>query len=441
MNRAETINRAGSANRGTCPFHRITDNVAFLRDGYLFAGEQRAKRGGADDDRPLWLQLLLRPSLLVRGVEGVRLFYDTERVKRAGAMPRLIRGSLFGAGSVHSLDGDAHRHRKAAFVRICYHDAQVARIAPMVEAEIREAMARWRKHTDSVYDSMVVAYGRAALRWAGIEGRDAELDVQARRLGDIVEGFAHPNLDHLTAWRNRRRTDRWCAQAIRDQRSGKRRAAPGTSLHEWAEHRGLDGRLLDAQTAGIELQNTIRPHIAVARFAAFAAKALHEHPGWRERIRHETAERGTLAGGPLATAFAQEVRRTAPFVPMLPAIARTDFEFAGTRVKKGDRLLIDVLNTNTDPVAWERADEFDPERFIGLDSEEAEAIEAFIPHGGADVRIGHRCPGEKIAVASLAMTVAALSEPEIEILDEGLEFSWREMPTRPVSGGLVRARR
>lgn len=428
-----------STRRG-CPVAAITDNVGLLRQGYTFASRVRRQRTGADDDRPVPVHLLGRRALLLRGVPGVRTFYDTSLVEREGAMPLPIRGSLFGAGAVHGLDDEAHRHRKATFVRVCYDDAQVERIAPMVEAELREAHQRWSKHPDSVYDSTVIAYGRAALRWAGIEGRDAELDVQARRLGDIVEGFGHLSLDHVRAWRDRARTDRWFAQLIRDQRAGRRTAAPGTSLHEWAAHRELDGTLLDPRTAGIELQNTIRPHIAVSRFAAFAAKALVEHPQWRERIQAETAERGTLAGGPLATAFAQEVRRTALFVPMLPAFARTDFEHHGEKVTKRERVLIDILGSNTDPEAWENPESFDPERFVGLEGSAYERIEAFIPQGGGDVRTGHRCPGEKIVIGSLASTIAVLSEDDVVIHEEGLEVDPHRMPTKPASGAIVHAR-
>lgn len=420
-----------------CPFHRDDQSVNFLRDGYTFTQKLRRERTGANDDRPIALRLLGKDSLLVRGAKGVELFYDSTRIKRAGAMPTPIQGSLFGKDSVHTLDDEAHRHRKATFVRVCYDDAQVERIKPMVEAEIREAMQRWAKHQESVYDTTVIAYGRASMRWAGIEGRDAELDVQARRLGEIVEGFAHLDLDHARAWVNRRLTDRWCGQVIQEQRDGKRHAEPGMSLYEWANHRELDGQLLPAKLAGIEMQNSFRPHIAVARFAAFAAKEVHDRPQWRERIQAETAERGTLVDGPLATAFAQEVRRTAPFVPVLPSFARTDFEFEGQQVKEGDRVLIDILNTNTSPQDWERADEFDPERFLGVDYEQ---IETFVPQGGGDVATGHRCPGEKIAVSSLATTVAALCEPGVEIADEGLDVDWTKMPTRPESGALVRLR-
>ncbi|HHT12489.1 MAG TPA: hypothetical protein GX013_04905, partial [Propionibacterium sp.] len=51
--------------KGTCPFHRLGDNVDLLKDGYLFARKQREQRGGTHDDGPLWLRLLLRPTLLV----------------------------------------------------------------------------------------------------------------------------------------------------------------------------------------------------------------------------------------------------------------------------------------------------------------------------------------------------------------------------------------
>ena len=413
---------------------RTDESLKVLRDGYLFASKLRQERTHAEDDRPIPTRLLGRPTLLVRGVEGVKLFYDRSRIKREGAMPLPIRGSLFGHGSVHGMDGEEHLHRKATFVRVCYADDQVERIKPLVEAEVREAMQRWKKHPESVYDSSVIAFGRAGMRWAGIQGSDWELDVQARRLGEIVEGFAHLNLDHPRAWLNRKLTDRWCAKVIREQRAGKRHAPEGTSLYEWARHRELDGKLLDDKTAGIELQNTFRPHIAVARFAAFAVKALYENPDWRERIQAETAERGTLVDGRLATAFAQEVRRVYPFVPMLPAFASKDFEFQGEQVKEGQWVMIDILNTDTDPQAWERPDEFDPTRFLDVDYEQ---IDAFIPQGGGKVETGHRCPGEKIAVSSLATMISAVCEPGVTISPEGLDFPWTTMPTKPRSGGIV----
>jgi fatty-acid peroxygenase len=220
-------------------------------------------------------------------------------------------------------------------------------------------------------------------------------------------------------------------------RAGTLQADVGTALHAWSWHRDRVGELLPPRLAGIELQNSMRPMIAVARFVAFAAKELHDRPEWRERIAVETAERGALVGGPLATMFAQEVRRTAPFVPMLPGRAIADVELDGERLLAGGRVVLDILGTNTDRRSWERAESFAPERFAGVD--DYEAMAAFIPHGGADVAGGHRCPGEKLAIAGLTASVATLSDPRLTILGTGLHVNRRRLPTRPASGGRVRA--
>lgn len=412
---------------GKCPFPH-DDMFAFLKHGYPYTQMKRAAEGAEGTDKPIRLKVLGKPAVLLRGKEGVRTFYDNTLIKRNGSMPTPIQGSLFGNGSVHSLDDEEHMNRKRTFVRVCYDDAQVARIEPMVEEEIREAMHRAAKHPEDFYDAMVIAYGRASLRWAGIEGTDAEHDVVARRLGEIVEGFAHVDLDHIKSWINRRLTDKWGAKVIQEQRDGKRNAMPGTSLHEWANHRDTSGQLLSAKVAGLEMQNTYRPHIAAARFAAFAAKAVAEHPEWRIKIQAESSSRGSLSGGPMAKAFAQEIRRVAPFVPLLPSFARKDFIVDGVQVKAGERVMIDILNTNTSPLDWEDAGEFKPERF--LDVEDYEALESFIPQGGSKVETGHRCPGEKIVINSLATTVAALCEPGVEVLDVP-EVDMGRMPTRP----------
>ena len=413
--------------------------AAFLANGYLFQNVARAAAGrDSGDDRPLALRMLGKPALLVRGDAGVELFYDTSRMKRHGAMPLPVRGPLFGKGAVHSLDDDEHRHRKAMFVRIAYDDAQVRRLMPLLEEEMRKTLARWQQSPGTVYDDSVITYGRAALRWAGIPGDDAELDVWAKRLGQIVEGFGKKSPAHVEAWINRVRCDRWAADLVARTRRGELEPEPGTALAEVAAATNLDGSPLDEHTSGVELQNSTRPTIAVARFAAFAARALVEHPEQRERIAAEVVSRGTLLKNPTAVAFAQEVRRTSPFVPMLPAFARDTFEWGGEKIRKGQRVLIDILGTNTDPTTWDAPHDFRPERFLDVD---AENITHFIPQGGGDVATGHRCPGEKIAVTALSVTVAGLCTPGVEIDPDGLDFPWTKLPTRPRSGARVRVAR
>ncbi|MFS0866243.1 cytochrome P450 [Microbacterium sp. 179-B 1A2 NHS] len=415
----------------------VDDSVFLLTRGYRVGHRiwRRVPRGS----RSAPMRLLLDDALFVRGAEGVELFYDEDRIARSGAMPPLIQESLFGHGSVHSLDGDEHRHRKATFVEALYPDAQVDRLAPLLEQEWRREQSDWLGGgTRSAYDAAVGALGRAMMRWAGVPGTPGAKTRWAARQAQIVDGFGVPySPEYLLAMTNRWWSDRHAQRLIEAVRSGALTTAEGTALHAWAWHRDRAGELLEPRLAGIELQNSFRPMIAVSRFVAFAAKELHDRPEWRQRIAAETAERGALTGGPLATAFAQEIRRAAPFVPMLPAWAKTDVELDGRRVAAGDRVVLDILGTNTDASSWERADEFDPERFVGVD--DYESLAAFVPQGGGGVATGHRCPGEKLTIAALATAIAVLSDPRLTVREDGLRVNLRRMPTKPASGARVRA--
>lgn len=410
---------------------RTDRTLDFLRRGYGFSEAWRRELRHVDPRSVarIPLRLMGGRALLVRGDEGVRLFYDTSRVKRDGAMPLPVRGPLFGQGAVHGLDDDEHRHRKAMFVSLAYDDAQVERLLPLVERQWRGAVDDWQRDgAGDVYDTAVLAYGRAVMTWAGINVPESEQDRWARRLAQIVDGFGALGPQHVMAWVNRARCDRWAASLVRRTRTGELQPPAGSALRVVSEHRDLQGRLLDEHAAGVELQNVVRPTIAVSRFAAFAALALRENSWWAPRLAAEADARGTWVGGREATAFAEEVRRVYPFVPMLPSIAREDFTWQDQQIRAGDRILIDVVGTNRDERHWDSPRTFDPRRFLDV---ERESIEHFIPQGGGDVRSGHRCPGEKIAVGVLAITVAALSRPGLQVDPRGLAFDVTRLPTKP----------
>jgi len=411
------------------------DAPSILMHGYDFGARiwQRVHDGA----RLAPMRLLGDEAIFVRGAEGVDLFYDEHRIARHGAMPAIVQETLFGHGSVHSLDGDEHRHRKAAFLDVAYEDHQVERLLPLLEREWRTELGEWIDGGErSAYDAAVGAFGRSIMMWAGLPGTPSAKTPWAARLAQIVDGFGVPySPAYLLALVNRGWSDRHARHLIEAARAGTLAAAEGSALHEWAWHRDRGGELLPSRLAGVELQNSIRPMIAVARFVAFAAKELHDRPEWRDRIASETAERGSLVSGPLATAFAQEIRRTAPFVPMLPGLATADIELDGQRVASGGRVVLDILGTNSDDRSWDRADEFDPERFV--DVADYEALTTFIPHGGGDVAAGHRCPGEKLAIAGLAAAVATLSDSRLTIMGTGLQVNRRRLPTKPSSGGRV----
>lgn len=419
---------------------RPEKTIDFLRRGYAFSDAWLRESLPHDPLARLRipLRMLGRRALLVRGDAGVELFYDTSRMKREKAMPLPVRGPLFGKGAVHGLDDEQHRHRKAMFIGLAYDDAQVQRLLPLVERRWRDAVAGWSRDGSGadVYDTAARVYGGAVMEWAGIDVPPAEADRWSARLAQIVDGFGSLSPAHALAWVNRARCDRWAQDLVRRTRAGELAPPAGTALRVISEHRGLDGELLDEHTAAVELQNVVRPTIAVARFAAFAARAVAENPTWAARVRVESAERGTWIGGPVAEAFAEEVRRVYPFVPMLPAFARDDVQWQDQRIRGGDRVLIDIVGTNRDETLWENARSFDPGRFVGVDRE---SIPHFVPQGGGDVHTGHRCPGEKIAVGCLAITVAALADPRVRIDPRGLAFRLDRLPTRPHRARVVAA--
>lgn len=408
--------------------HRMVDQtLSLMRHGYSFAGGLRECSSASVDSSAVPLRLLGRRALLVRGAEGVRLFYDTARLRRQGAVPRLIAGSLFGKGAVHGLDDAAHRHRKSLFVR-AVEPAKVERLGDIAARRWRAASEGWTEvGGGEVYATAVEVFGGAVMEWAGVPCPEPLVAKRSRELAAIVDGFGVFGPAYLRARVARRRCDRWATEVIRRTRAGGVRVAEGSALSDVAWHRGLDGELLDDRVAAVELLNILRPTVAVAWFAAFAALALHQHPDWRLRVRTESGAGESES----AQAFAEEVRRVSPFVPLLAAKARHDFTWRGHRIQTGQRVLLDIFGTDRDGQVWETDQAFDPARFIGTG---AESSDSFVPQGGGPVATGHRCPGEGIAVTLLTVTVRQLAALNWELPVQDVGFSLRRMPPRPRSG-------
>src|SRR5690606_25667456 len=140
-------------------------SISLLTRGYDFGARiWRRVRVGA---RSAPLRLLGDEAIFVRGAEGVELFYDEGRIARHGAMPAIVQETLFGHGSVHSLDREEHRHRKATFVDVLYEDAQVERLLPLLEREWQDELDAWidRSSTRTAYDAGVGALGRSIMKW------------------------------------------------------------------------------------------------------------------------------------------------------------------------------------------------------------------------------------------------------------------------------------
>jgi fatty-acid peroxygenase len=340
---------------------------------------------------------------------------------RHRAIPVPIAGSLFGPGAVHGLDDDAHRHRKTLFLEALTQD-QLDRLLPIARRRWRAELQTWSaKGSGHVYPSAVRAFGSTIIEWAGIDEPDSAKAQHAQWMADIVNGFGVLGPAYVRATRARRRCDQWARQLVARERRDPT-APEGSWLQRVAAFVDSDGERLPARTAAVELLNILRPTVAVSWLACFAVMALDEHPQWQARLRAEGPE------GRAAEAFAHEVRRYYPFVPVLTARARQDVEFAGHHIERGQRILLDVYGTNHGP-EWANPWAFDPDRF--LETHPCD-LTHFVAQGGGPRETGHRCPGEGVSNGLLAVAIGELASRDgWQLPLQDPQYSLRRMPTRP----------
>jgi fatty-acid peroxygenase len=393
----------------------VTDlAIALLRRGYDALPDLWSGSTSASDDL-VRTRLLGRPALVVRGPDGARLFYDDTLVERSGVVPAPLGHLLFGKGAVHGLDGAEHRVRKAMFVDVLT-PARVEELGCDVATGLDDAVLSWpRREPVRLFDELVRVYGTCVLPWAGVQVGPAEAAAVATRMARIVDGFGFAPRAYAAGWAARVRSDRWAAALVREARTGVRRTADGTMLQ--ALTRG-PGRELPLDVAGVELLNVIRPTVAVAWLGAFAALSLVENPG-----------AGRLLGDPDRRTerrhFADEVRRTTPFVPALAGRVRRTASWHGAHLEPGDLVVLDVPATNHYPGTWRGPRAFRPERF----GERAPDAFEHVPQGGGDVRQGHRCPGEEIAMTLLDRTLFRLARTGFTLSGEAPDLT--RIPTLP----------
>jgi len=394
----------------------MTDlGIRLLRDGYRAIELDRHQRGGG----PTYVSRLLgRRAVVLSGRPGAQLFYDEHVMERAGAVPPPLALLLFGRGAVHGLDGDEHRRRKELFLGLLDPE-QVSSCAASAGERLDLMVREWTGREVELHPQLVLLYGAAVLDWAGVDCAPASAVRLSRWYADIVDGFGFAGRAYARGWRGRRRTDAWARRLVADVRRGRVRAREGSVLEAVA---GAD---LDDQTAAVELGNVLRPTIAVSWLGTFAAWELDRTPKAREVLADTVRSAERLA-------FAQEVRRTTPFVPALAARVRTTAVHEGLALRPGDLAVLDVRGINLNPDLHPDPMVFQPGRFL------THSPGAFdlVPQGGG-FPAGHRCPGESLALQLLAETVRVLAGTEYEVVSRP-EIDVRRMPTLPGDGLRLR---
>ncbi|WP_410811404.1 cytochrome P450 [Micromonospora sp. 067-2] len=403
----------------TMPADRSPDStLSFLRSGYRFIGD-RCDRYGSD---VFQTRILLAPTICLRGRPAAALFYDTERFQRQTAMPLRVQRTLTGRGGVQGLDGSAHRNRKAMLMSIMT-PAAIRQLGQLFDDEWQARIPAWEAASAVVlYDELGRLLTRAVCAWAGVPLATSQVDRRTVELHAMIEATAAVGPRHWRGLLARGRAERWLADVIERTRVGTLPVPADSPLKVVAEHRDARGRLLPRRIAAVELLNLLRPTVAVDRYIAFAALALHDHPAWGERVRgdDEATEQ-----------FVQEVRRYYPFFSAAAARVRRSFDWDGHHFPRGRRVLLDLYGTNHHPEVWPQPELFRPERFAGRRVDEFELI----PQGGGDPTTGHRCAGEWITIDLMKRAVTNLtSTMRYEVPPQNLALDLHRIPALPPSG-------
>jgi fatty-acid peroxygenase len=264
-----------------------------------------------------------------------------------------------------------------------------------------------------VFDELVQVYGSAVLPWAGVRVDPAETALVATRLAAIVDGFGFSPVAYARACHARWWADRWAARVVRAARRGDAPPPAGSMLEALVAGPGED---LPDDVAAVELLNVLRPTVAVAWLGVFAVRQLARSP-----------EHGRVLADPGQRAarwhFADEVRRTAPFVPALAGRVRRAVTFEGHSISPGDMLVLDVPGTNQR--AWRDPWRFRPERFAERRPNEFQHV----PQGGGHPHVGHRCPGEPVAMTLLDRTLQRVASTAFTVSAGPVDLT--RIPTQP----------
>ena len=401
----------------------LDSTLALLRDPYGFIAS-RCRRYGTD---LFQTRLMLQRTICMTGKDAAELFYDPQRFVRGGAAPEPVRATLFGKGGVQGLDDAAHRHRKQMFMSLMTPES-VGHLAERSGEWWQAYVHRWVSKGEIVlYDELHEILTRAVCAWAGVPLDEWEVRRRTRELTALFDDAGSVGPRHLWSRLARRRANRWVASVVSSIRAGRCHPPERSPAHVIAWHRDPNDELLSPHVAAVEVINLLRPTVAVAVFIVFIAHALHQSPECRRKL--ESGEDG------YADLFVQEVRRFYPFFPSVMARVRQGFEWKGYHFPQGRWVILDLYGTNHDARTWEAPDEFRPERFRQWDGSPFN----FIPQGGGDHHVNHRCPGEWIAIELMKVALDFLAgRIEYDVPEQDLRINSSRLPALPRSRFIIR---
>jgi fatty-acid peroxygenase len=401
----------------------IDHSLSLLREGYRYILNRRQRF----DSNVFETRLLGKKAICMSGKEAAKVFYDNDKFKREGAAPKRAVQTLFGENGVQALDGDAHKHRKKMFMSIMSPQA-IQNLTDMTKQHWEIALSKWEQMDQVIlYDEVKEIMCRTACEWAGVPLEEKDVKEMTKDLAAMFETPAAIGPSHWMGRRARNKTEKRMGHLVEKVRNEEVNPPEDTALYQFAWHRDLEGNLLTTDTASVEILNILRPIVAIAIFINFTALALHQHPEEREKLKSGDKQHAQM--------FVQEVRRFYPFFPFVAALVKKDFTWNGYAFEEGTLTLLDLYGTNHHPDIWENPDVFSPDRFAKWEGSPFD----FIPQGGGDYMMGHRCAGEWITLSVMNVCLDYLvNRMEYIVPDQDLRYSLVSIPSIPHSNVVVK---
>lgn len=410
----------------------LDSSLILLKDGYEFI-QNRCRKYKTDI---FTTHLLGEKVICISGKDAAKVFYDNQNFARKNAAPKRIRSTLFGENGVQSLDGNAHKHRKAMFMSIMT-PYNLKRLDKITRYQWEAAAREWEQKTRTtgtlfhknqliLFDEVQRIMCSIACEWAGVPLLNSEINKRAHDLGKLVDGFGGAGIRYYEGKCARKRTEAWIQSVIHRIRREDLLPAKNTAAYTIAMHRGLNGRRLSIQTAAVELINIIRPMVAIATYITFGALALYEHPDCKIKLVRNENHYDLM--------FVEEVRRYYPFTPFVGARVKREFVWNHCLFKKGTLVLLDIYGINHDSRIWRKPYDFLPERFRNWNSNPF----GFIPQGGGDYYDGHRCPGEMVTIEIMKTSLTYLTANlRYGVPRQNLNINLGRIPTLPQSRFII----
>jgi len=400
----------------------IDHSLNLLREGYLYILNRRQ----SFHSDLFETRLLGKKAVCMGGKEAADLFYDNSKFKRAGVAPNRVAETLFGKKGVQTLDGDAHKHRKKMFMSIMSPD-RLKKLNEIAAKQWDTALTKWQQMDDVVlYEEALEIMCRTACEWAGVPVEEKDIKKLADDLRAMFESATAIGPSHWAGRHARNRVEKWMGNLIDQVREGKLNPEEDTALYTFSWHRDLEGNLLDQEVASVEVINILRPIVAIAVYITFSALAAHHYPEERKKLQSGNEKNAQM--------FVQEVRRFYPFFPFAAAEVKADFTWKDYTFEKGTLTLLDLYGTNHDTNIWGNPEVFQPSRFENWDGSPF----SFIPQGGGDYYLGHRCEGEWVTIEMMKVSLDFLvNQMTYDVPEQDLSYSKVSIPSLPKSKVMI----